>query len=199
MPRFQTLYRFVVMAATLAIAVMLWKLFGPPAEKVKGVTLRAIEWAENALREPAEPAAGPAAMPQVSPLPAGKMPVLAPTPPPLAPFVAGVTPVEGPQEPTIPPAKPLPRVETPPEVSADPMAALLAHLDELGVDERQLMPWGASGQMVRFCCRAPWGDSPQFGRHFEAVAAEPLTAVRQVVADVDAWRNTQKRSLVPQE
>jgi hypothetical protein len=48
--------------------------------------------------------------------------------------------------------------------------------------------------MYRFCCRASWAGTPAFTRHFEAVAAEPLAAVEQVVAKVEDWRAAQSDS-----
>jgi hypothetical protein len=74
---------------------------------------------------------------------------------------------------------------------ADRLPPLFSRLEALGVTDPQLAPWGLSGQMYRFCCRASWAGTPAFTRHFEAVAAEPLSAVEQVVAKVEAWRNIQ--------
>jgi hypothetical protein len=74
------------------------------------------------------------------------------------------------------------------------MPTLLARLERLGAIEPQLAAWGSGGKLYRFCCRAALAETPQYTRHFESVAAEPLTAVEQVVAKVEAWRVAQSTS-----
>jgi hypothetical protein len=66
---------------------------------------------------------------------------------------------------------------------------LLDELAKLDVQNPELAPWGADGQHYRFCCRATLGNSPQWSRHFEAVAAEPAQAVEHVLAQVTSWRS----------
>jgi hypothetical protein len=186
MQSFKTMYRFMVMAATLAIIAMLWRLYGPPAEQAKSIAWRAVEWAHGALRPAGElPIAnqGPATL-AAEPFGAAPLPVAAPlVPAPLvsAPLVA--LPVENAA------ADPISGQSIPvTSAAADPLQALLAQLEQLGVVEQQLVPWGAERQLVRFTCRATWGESPSFTQHFESVAAEPLTAVQEVLAEVSAWR-----------
>jgi hypothetical protein len=40
----------------------------------------------------------------------------------------------------------------------------------------------------RFQCQMPISTSRIYGRRFEAVASDPVTAMRQVLAEVDAWQ-----------
>jgi hypothetical protein len=75
--------------------------------------------------------------------------------------------------------------------AADRLPQLYSRLESLGVSNPQLAPWGSSGQMYRFCCRAALVETPALARHFEAVAPEPVLAVEQVVAKVEAWRAIQ--------
>jgi hypothetical protein len=75
---------------------------------------------------------------------------------------------------------------------SDSLPPLYSRLEELGASDPELGTWGSTGQMYRFCCRAALADTPAFARHFEAVAAEPLAAVEQVVAKVEAWRAIQR-------
>jgi hypothetical protein len=72
------------------------------------------------------------------------------------------------------------------------MPLLMNRLAELGAEEPHLTKWGSSGQLYRFCCRASVDTAPTITRHFEAVAAEPLAAVENVIAKVEAWRTAGK-------
>ncbi len=81
------------------------------------------------------------------------------------------------------------------EDTRDGVASLLAKLHEIGAADAQVGPWGASGQFYRCCCQAKLAESSPMARHFEAVAEEPIAAVEQVVAKVEAWR-TQQQSLL---
>ncbi len=86
---------------------------------------------------------------------------------------------------------------TPPSArnaSESQLKSLLARLESLDVQDSQLTPWGGSGQLYRCCCQANWGQSPQFSRHFESVAAEPEAAVDQVVAQIAAWRTAERQT-----
>jgi hypothetical protein len=73
------------------------------------------------------------------------------------------------------------------------LTMLLTRLAELGGIDPALEPWGTSGNLYRFRCRAALADSPQITRHFEAVAAEQLVAVENVVAEVQSWRAERAR------
>ena len=71
---------------------------------------------------------------------------------------------------------------------ASTVRAGLTRLAELGGVDPALEPWGTSGNLYRFRCRARLADTPQITQHFEAVAAEQLVAVENVVAKVQSWR-----------
>jgi hypothetical protein len=70
----------------------------------------------------------------------------------------------------------------------DRLSQLFAQLAELDVEEPQLSPWGKSGRLFRFCCRASLKQSPDFSRHFESISEDPHEALEQVLAQVSAWR-----------
>jgi hypothetical protein len=73
------------------------------------------------------------------------------------------------------------------------LTMLLTRLAELGGVDPALEPWGTSGNLYRFRCRATLADTPQITRHFEAVAAEQHVAVENVVAKIQTWRAERAR------
>ena len=62
----------------------------------------------------------------------------------------------------------------------------LALLQKLGVANYSLERWGEG---YRFKCAIPLGDNVDFTRQFEAINADPLATVRQVVGEVTSWQN----------
>jgi hypothetical protein len=62
----------------------------------------------------------------------------------------------------------------------------LSLLKKLGVAQYALEKWGAG---YRFKCSVPLGDNPDFARQFEAIDADPVASVRQVVGEVTSWQN----------
>jgi hypothetical protein len=196
------MYRIIVMGATLAIVVMGWRLYGPSAAECKSIALKGLEKIESMLRTPDETrealAGSPPSQLQPSSPPAALL--AASDSPPL--FAAASEPIKNRMEAdrlrdqsggeTRPTDEIRPvGYETLGDVPGDEdqhLKSLLARLAEFDVQELQLAPWGGSGQLFRFCCRASWGNSPQFSRHFESVAAEPALAVEQVLAQVSNWR-----------
>jgi hypothetical protein len=74
------------------------------------------------------------------------------------------------------------------------LTMLLTRLKELGGIEPALEPWGKSGNLYRFCCRAKLADNSHITRHFEAVATERLAAVENVVAKLESWHSERARS-----
>jgi len=186
MPSLTTLYRAIVMIAVGVIGVKGWQLYGPSNEQVKSGALRIIELAQSSLSQPSRAGAEAnrsSSDPRIS------------TPPLLTPGASG-----GPDVPRVPPiAAPQMRATEPPQLlsddtspapaaEADAMPALLSRLEELGAIDPKLASWGTSGNLYRFTCRAAWGDTPAYTRHFEAVAGEPRVAVEQVVTKVEAWQ-----------
>ena len=197
MPSFATILRAAVMLATAVILVKGWERYGPSSQQVKTWTAQIVERAHNALSE--RPQLAPArAEPfsiakTIEQLPAALPNVVSPTPdrfeegefltvPPLS---SNVVQAPGPAASDV---SQKPEADT---VDSDRMPMLLARLDQLGAVEPQLVAWGTSGELYRFCCRAALPSTPNFTRHFESVAAEPLVAVQQVVAKVEAWRSEQ--------
>jgi hypothetical protein len=65
----------------------------------------------------------------------------------------------------------------------------LSVLRSLGAANYALEHWGDDGTMYRFRCELPLGEDINFTRHFEAVAAQPISAIQQVVGEVSAWQN----------
>jgi hypothetical protein len=77
-------------------------------------------------------------------------------------------------------------------VDIDRLPDLMNRLEQLGGIDPQLVAWGNSGQMYRFCCQATLSDVPNVKRHFESVSAEPLAAVEEVVAKLEQWRTEEQ-------
>ncbi len=196
MPSFTTIYRAVVMVAAGVIVVKGWQAYGLTTDQVKAIAMRALEMAQTSLNNREQRAAASATLaadPRVAGPPlAAAEPHAMTEPPPLyagtdaatAGGVASLTP-EKPAGGSLASAEPSAPVET------DRLPALLARLEKLGVADPHLAAWGSSGQLYRFCCRAALSNTPAHARHFEAVAAEPVAAVEQVVAKVEAWRMNQ--------
>ncbi len=192
MSSLRTVFRAVIMLSVLAVVVKGWMLYGPSREQVSSLGVRAIELGDSLLgrfRDP-EPTA---ADPQLEPPPFVATPVVPGSPAqrlpaPISPPVGEVQ-LASAAEPAVPAFAQSPAPPAAQPAAADtPIEAALAQLEQLGAGQHQLQPWGSGGQLYRFCCSAAWGDAPGYSRHFEAVAAEPLTAVEQVVNQVAAWR-----------
>jgi hypothetical protein len=191
MPSFTTFYRAIVMLAVGVIVVKGWQVYGPTTDQVKSFAVRAIEMAEAAWNNEQPTDASPSERddPRLAAAPVAAN-IVAPAPL----FAAahseaqGVAASASAKEITPVAAEVAARGSLPAGV-ADRLPPLYSRLESLGASDPQLAPWGASGQMYRFCCRASLADSPALARHFEAVAVEPLSAVEQVVMKVEAWRN----------
>ncbi|REJ69381.1 MAG: hypothetical protein DWQ31_04770 [Planctomycetota bacterium] len=66
--------------------------------------------------------------------------------------------------------------------------ALERQLRELGVSYSLLESYGAEGGNFRFFCKAALPGGSDKHQNFQAVAAEPVEALRQVVEQVRRWR-----------
>jgi hypothetical protein len=194
----RTIYRVVVMVAAGVIVVKGWQLYGPPAEKVKAFAVSTLEkaqaaWSNNSQQTP------PAAVendprPQTAPLIATDPTAAGSSAPALAARGEMIA------APELQPASPLPA--DPPiapatesvtaKLESNRLPQLLARLEEIGGAKPELDEWGSSGNLYRCSCRAHLADSA-FARHFEAVAEEPVAAVEQVVAGVEAWQAEQQK------
>jgi hypothetical protein len=200
MPSFTTIFRAVVMVVVGAVAVKGWQLFGPTNEQVKKTVAQAIEMAKSVL--PTEETQNKNAMPD--PRSAGPQLGANQAPPTLtaqAPASVGQT--EAPK--LLPstdaaPGTALNQAQVPPPVapaqslmaSGDRMPELMARLQKLGADDTKLAPWGSTGRLYRFSCRAPLVRTPAMTQHFESVATEPTMAVEEVLAKVEAWHVAQR-------
>jgi hypothetical protein len=194
MSSFTTVLRATVMLATAVVLVKGWQLYGPSTQQVKSWTAAIVERAHLAWNDE----------PQLEPEnrgPASQANLPDSFPSTLAASTGGIGETEFPAVPPldsgpVPATVPNPNKSSPASqsdlVDAAQIPALLARLERLGAVDPQLAAWGSSGQLYRFCCRAAVGNSPMHTRHFESVAAEPLEAVEQVVAKVEAWRGEQR-------
>lgn len=198
MPSFTTLYRAFVMIAVGVISMELWHLCAPSSPQLQLVSRRAREialtawdrWQQDGEKGEATDATAEAST-------AGSEPITFQAPPdalPLSPVIpamsgAAMTPNESSVQPATWPAPFQANAsDNRPAPNADRMTELMAQLEELGGQEPRLAPWGSAGHVYRFCCQATWTENPQFTRHFESVAPEPLAAVEDVVAQVKSWR-----------
>jgi hypothetical protein len=217
MASLQTLFRTVVMLATLGIVAKAWYLYGPTIDEMQTIGSRLSEvaqqaWAEYWQASPTDSSlANDPRLPPGDAAPAPFVPsnsVIEPMPhvPPAVPSggqgtvqLAGGVPAE-----IVPvaPSSPWPRGAAPEPVRLPvdtasapihtaPFQPLLDRLTQSGVRDHQLEPWGSRGELVRFSCSVPWANSPAYSRHFEAVAASPQEAIERVAAEIEAWRGGQ--------
>jgi hypothetical protein len=203
MPSFTTIFRAVIMVVVGAVAVKGWQLYGPTNEQVKKTVAQAIELAKSVL--PTEETQNKSATPD--PRSAAPQFGASQAPPTLtaqAPASSGQTeaPKLLPSTDVVPsttlnqtPAAPPPAASVQPQTaSGDRMRELMARLQQLGAADTNLAPWGNTGRLYRFSCRAPLARTPAMTQHFESVAGEPTVAVEEVLAKVEAWRVAERGS-----
>jgi len=198
MKRLTTVFRLIVMIVVAVIAVEGWQRYGPSAGQLKSLVTRALDVAQESLNASEQTVAPRSGLIENT---LENAPALLTTPPPtatVAPTTAATT--EFPAAPAIfaPVAQAEATGSTSTETPAatprdtDRLPALMSRLEELGGIEPQLVPWGNGGKLYRFHCQAALGDTPNLKHHFESVAAEPLVAVEDVVAKVEAWRTAER-------
>jgi hypothetical protein len=68
------------------------------------------------------------------------------------------------------------------------LAAIEKRLRELGAVYYLLELWGDDRQLHRFYCQVAVGGNRNFTRHFQATAPDALSAMRQVLEEIEAWR-----------
>ncbi len=201
---FQTLYRLVVMAGTVVVATMAWRVYGPPADQLQPLWERA----ERAVNEFWKPAAGEQLAEDPAPAPfdesaTGLVPLaqqrrvdaaVGPAawnePPQLA---------ESPTTLPSPPAAsegPVASIEN--RDAATEMSAIYQRLRQLGVEQFSLSPWGTTPGLYRFRCSAPWGSEGHYHRYFEAVSGNPVEAAQRVLVDVERWQTSQAGRTLPE-
>ncbi len=210
MPSFTTLFRAIVMIGMGAAAFKGWQIYGPPTEKVKSMTDRAIDMAQDAWKNYNTPTSAQETAPAVTPpniaatiTPAATDAPLAP--PPLATQSQPLTPDLSIGSAPIGSASlaGLPQTHTSTSVGApaasesahgsdERVRLLLTRLEQLGGSNSKVAAWGSTGRLYRCSCQAPAASSASVMQHFEAVAAEPTLAVEQVVAKIEASRTAQR-------
>jgi hypothetical protein len=196
MSMLRTFYRAVVMVAAGVIVVKGWQLYGPSTASVKAFAVEAMDKAQAAWGQSRSQTQPPATLaedprPQVAPLDAAAQNVAQTTAPPFA--AAGGT-VTAPELSAISEDGSVLVAASPAaDGQSERLPQLLARLENMGCADPQLGAWGSSGKLYRFSCQAQLGDTAAFTQHFEAVAEQPVEAVEQVVAHVEAWRDRQGR------
>jgi hypothetical protein len=70
----------------------------------------------------------------------------------------------------------------------DQMREIQQRLVAKGADAMLLELLDSNPASYRFWCQMPISTSSMYGRRFEAVAADPVSAMRQVDGQVDAWQ-----------
>lgn len=163
----RTTIRAAIMLAVLVGLPAAWVYYGPLPPQAQRVVDRFVTAAKEAVDWDRLTAKAPAPR-RVAPI-AMARPVDVISPPPIE---TTTSPAQAPQSLTE-------RVEP-----------LVAQLRDWGVNEYRLEPWG-SAQMYRFSCEMPLADGAEATQQFEAVAADPMASVAQVVSDVQSWRGTQ--------
>ncbi len=66
---------------------------------------------------------------------------------------------------------------------------VLEQLRRMGVAEYALEPWGMRGNLYRFRCTMPIGQSDDLTTQFEGVNEDPGVSVRQVLQEVIIWQH----------
>ncbi len=51
-----------------------------------------------------------------------------------------------------------------------------------------LEKWGEEGALYRFECRVAIATNADYSRHFEATAEQPISAMNNVLGQVETWR-----------
>ncbi|QEG38046.1 hypothetical protein [Bythopirellula goksoeyrii] len=86
----------------------------------------------------------------------------------------------------------LPSPEAKVSASDDLASQLEPHfslLRKLGAADYSLAHWGTEGNLYRFHCSIPFGNEGLMSREFDAIDADPVAAVRQIVGEVTSWQN----------
>lgn len=96
----------------------------------------------------------------------------------------------------IPPApfapSPGPGIAT--EKSGERFEAIPQRLKQLGAEYLKLESVAGSELQYRFRCTVPLPGSEAYGRQFEVTASDPVEAMQQVLAQVEAWQAARDNS-----
>ncbi len=196
MASLKVVYRLTIMAGSLVVGGLAYVAYGPELETLKPAVERVRQAVIAALEDDSveTPLADHASINDLQPAPAGDSTTSPPadwyadpsgelTPISVSPQVdsqvmqAGLS-VEGPIA-----GAPL----------ASSVVAVVEQLEQLGVKEYSLSPWGEGGQFYRFKCFAPWGEGGVFSQQFEAVANDPTEAANEVLQKIAAWHHRSKK------
>jgi hypothetical protein len=74
------------------------------------------------------------------------------------------------------------------QADANPFMALQDRLRQLGATYYLLETWGNQRQYYRFYCQMAVGGNAGYTHYFEAINANPLEAMADVLRQVEAWR-----------
>ncbi len=72
---------------------------------------------------------------------------------------------------------------------ANPFLSMQKRLKDMGATYYLLETWGNQEQLYRFYCKMSVGGSANYTHCFEATHADPLQAMRDVVRQVEQWKN----------
>jgi hypothetical protein len=92
-----------------------------------------------------------------------------------------------------PPAIATAPVTAPLQKPEDRLRELGARLQQLGATYYVLESWGNDQQLYRCYCKVAVAGSAAYTHCFEAIQADPLEAMLQVVRQVEAWKNDEAR------
>jgi hypothetical protein len=79
-------------------------------------------------------------------------------------------------------------VRPPKRKDGERFEAISRQLAGLGAQYLRLDALDSEGRQFRFHCRMPLGGSDAYSRPFEATAANPVAAMEEVLAAVEAWQ-----------
>ena len=183
MQSLQVVYRATVMVGTLIVGALAYRAYGPQLEKLAPVVSRVQELAAAWLTD--TDAVGDVETDAPSAPPANLMTETLPLTPAEPPRLLDANVQQAASWETGPPT---------PAAAEDhsPVTMVVRALNDLGVTEYSLTPWGDRGQAYRFHCSAPWGHEGRYSRQFEAIAADPAQAAEKVLAEVKAWHTTKR-------
>lgn len=202
-----TVFRLVVMVATAFACYKGWQIYGPSSTQLKEYASTALGKAQAALSESSASDAadgGAAALPFATP------PLAAP-----AEATQAMSSSEAPQLVPLATATSANDLFDSADASVasaatsdtgtasgdggkvvdDPLARSLERLERLGGVEASVRTWGATGGFFLCSCQVKGAEPSAMARNFEAIANEPLAAVEQVAAKVEAWRAAQHGEL----
>lgn len=82
-------------------------------------------------------------------------------------------------------------VEQSNNATADALSRLQGELRRRGVTYSLLESWGEDANEYRFHCKVAVAGNTRYYRNFESVSADPLSAMRQVLSQIEAWQSGQ--------